>query len=102
MSTNQQSPRGARRVVEGVVVSDGMDKTIVVREDRLVPHPLYGKYVRRKSTYKAHDEGNTAHVGDRVEIVSTRPLSKTKSWRLVRIVRTARLGASAPSGSERA
>ena len=77
-----------RRVVTGKVVSDKMDKTIAVREERLVKHALYGKYIRRSTTYKAHDENNTAHLGDVVEITACRPLSKTKTWRLVRIVRS--------------
>jgi small subunit ribosomal protein S17 len=94
--------RGRRRVIQGVVVSDKMDKTITVREDRLVQHPLYGKFMRRKTTYKAHDETNQARQGDLVEIALTRPLSKTKSWRLVRIVSTARLAASPDAGEESA
>ncbi|MDA1193607.1 MAG: 30S ribosomal protein S17 [Planctomycetota bacterium] len=85
------SERGQRRVVTGRVVSDKMEKTITVREDRLVKHPLYGKYVRRATTYKAHDEAGTAHTGDVVEITPCRPLSKTKSWRLVRVVRAGSL-----------
>jgi small subunit ribosomal protein S17 len=79
--------RGKRRTVVGEVVSDKMDKTIKVREQRLVAHPLYGKYVRRDTMYKAHDETNQAHVGDIVEIAFGRPMSKTKNWRLVRVVR---------------
>ena len=80
--------RGKRRVVTGTVVSDKMDKTITVRQDRLVKHPLYGKYIRRATTYKAHDENNQAKVGDRVEITFCRPISKTKTWRLVNVVKT--------------
>lgn len=83
--------RGRHQTLEGRVVSDKMQKTIVVREDRLVKHPVYGKYVRRKSIYRAHDENNEARVGDVVEISQSRPLSKTKRWRLVRVVRQARL-----------
>ena len=78
--------RGTRKSVVGKVVSDKMAKTISVRSDRLVKHPLYGKYVRRWTVYKAHDEANEARMGDTVEIVATRPLSKTKRWRLARIV----------------
>lgn len=81
--------RGRRIKVQGVVHSDKMDKTIVVRVDRLVKHPTYKKYVKRRSTYYAHDEANEAEAGDRVEIVQTRPLSKKKRWRLVRVVRKA-------------
>lgn len=102
MSQGNTEGRGARRVIQGVVVSDRMDKTITVREDRLVQHPRYGKFVRRKTTYKAHDEQNTARVGDHVEIAMSRPLSKTKCWRLVRVLRTARLAASPDAGLESA
>ena len=78
--------RPSMRTVQGTVVSDKMDKTITVREERLVKHPLYGKYVRRSTSYKAHDERNEAVAGDRVEIVATRPISKSKHWRLLRVV----------------
>ncbi len=87
------SERGMRRTVTGKVVSDKMDKTITVCQERLVKHPLYGKYIRRATTYKAHDESNQAHTGDVVEIAFGRPISKTKTWRLARIVRSARLAA---------
>jgi len=86
--------RGSRAAVIGTVVSDKMDKTIVVRRDRKVKHPLYKKYVRRATKFIAHDEQNQARVGDEVEIVETRPLSKTKCWRLVRVVREAPRGES--------
>ena len=66
------------KTVTGTVVSDKMDKTITVREERMVKHPLYGKYVRRATVYKAHDEANQAEAGDRVEILFTRPISKSK------------------------
>ena len=85
--------RGMRRVVTGKVVSDKMDKTITVRQERLVKHPLYGKYIRRATSYKAHDENNQARMGDVVEITYGRPISKTKNWRLVRVVRSDRLAA---------
>ena len=84
-----KTTRGNRKRVIGKVVSDKMDKTISVRCDRLVKHPLYEKYVRRWTVYKAHDENNEAREGDTVEIMETRPLSKTKRWRLVRIVERA-------------
>jgi small subunit ribosomal protein S17 len=74
------------RRIQGVVESDRMDKTIVVKRDRLERHPLYGKFVRRTTTYYAHDEQNEAREGDRVEIVATRPLSKLKRWRLGRVL----------------
>ena len=73
----------------GVVVSDGMDKTIVVRVERLVEDPRYKKYVRRYSRYMAHDEGNACKVGDQVRIVEHRPLSKRKRWKLQETLATA-------------
>jgi small subunit ribosomal protein S17 len=79
--------RGRRKSRTGVVISDGMDKTVVVRIDRAFRHPLYDKTVRRSKKLAAHDE---AHVGDRVRVVETRPLSKTKRWRLVEIVEKAK------------
>jgi small subunit ribosomal protein S17 len=86
----QSSERGRRKVRTGVVVSDAMDKTVVVRIDRSFLHPLYGKTVRRSKKLAAHDEANEAHVGDRVRVAETRPLSKSKRWRLVEIVERAR------------
>ena len=68
------------RVISGVVVSDGMDKTVVVRIERQVKHPIYGKYIRRTDKVSAHDENNDCKVGDMISVVETRPLSKTKSW----------------------
>jgi small subunit ribosomal protein S17 len=73
-----------RRV--GMVTSDKMDKTITVVVERLVRHPLYRKYVRRRTVLKAHDENQEAKTGDRVEVEFSRPLSKTKRWQLVRVV----------------
>ena len=81
--------RGKRRRVVGVVVSDRMDKSVVVEVKRLVKHPLYRKYIRRRTKLMAHDEENTARVGDRVELVETRRLSKRKSWRLVQVMEKA-------------
>jgi small subunit ribosomal protein S17 len=78
--------RGIRKTKVGTVVSDRMDKTVVVRVERLVPHPVYKKYVKRRTTYKAHDEKNEYRIGDRVEIVETRPLSKEKRWRVGRLI----------------
>lgn len=71
----------------GVVVSDKADKTVVVRVDRIVPHALYKRYVRRKTQFMAHDETNGCRVGDTVEIVESRPLSARKRWRVRRVVR---------------
>jgi small subunit ribosomal protein S17 len=90
VSREQMQERGRRKVRTGVVVSDGMDKTVVVRIDRAFRHPLYGKTVRRSKKLAAHDEENAAHVGDRVRVVETRPLSKSKRWRLVEIVERAK------------
>ncbi|TZE82729.1 30S ribosomal protein S17 [Calorimonas adulescens] len=82
--------RGKRKERIGFVVSDKMDKTIVVAVEDRVQHPLYGKIVRRTKKYKAHDEKNEAHIGDKVLIMETRPLSKEKRWRLVDIVERAK------------
>lgn len=81
--------RNLRKVRQGVVVSDKMDKTVVVAVDTLVQHPLYGRAIKRTTKFKAHDEGNEAHVGDTVRIMETRPLSKDKCWRVVEIVKKA-------------
>ena len=75
-----------QRASYGMVVKDKMEKTVVVAVTRLVPHPLYGKVVRRVSRLKAHDERNESKVGDKVKIVETRPLSKDKHWRVAAIV----------------
>lgn len=83
--------RGKRRQVVGVVVSDRMDKSVVVEIQRLVKQPLYKKYIRRRSRLMAHDEENTARIGDRVELVETRPLSKRKSWRVLQVLMRAPL-----------
>jgi small subunit ribosomal protein S17 len=84
------STRTARKVRLGLVVSDKMDKTIVVAIERRVPHPVYGKMVTKTKRLKAHDESNSAKVGDTVKIVETRPLSKDKRFRLLEIVERAR------------
>ena len=84
-----EHPRGRRQERRGVVVSSGMDKTIVVRVDAVKAHPKYKKVVRRSAKFHAHDEQNQAKVGDVVRIVETRPLSKTKNWRLAEIVEVA-------------
>jgi small subunit ribosomal protein S17 len=82
--------RNDRKVREGLVVSDKMDKTIVVEVEDRVKHALYGKVLRRSSKLKAHDEQNTAGIGDRVLIMETRPTSATKRWRLVSVVEKAK------------
>ena len=82
--------RGRRKLRTGVVVSDKMEKTIVVAVMTLKPHPLYGRTVKRTVKFKAHDENNEAGTGDTVEIMECRPLSKEKNWRLSRIVEKAK------------
>lgn len=89
MTTSRATVRKGRRTKIAVVESDRGDKTLRVRIDRLVQHPKYGKYQRRKSVLHVHDEKNEAKAGDVVEIMECRPISKTKSWRLVRVVRKA-------------
>jgi len=86
----QPKPRGRRKMREGIVVSDKMDKTVVVRIEDQVKHPLYGKVFRRTSKLKAHDEHNACGVGDRVSLMETRPLSATKRWRVVEILEKAK------------
>lgn len=85
-----QNQRNERKVRRGVVVSDKMEKTIVVEIEHRSAHPLYGKVVRTTSKVKAQDSNNEAHVGDTVSIMETRPLSKTKRWRLVSIIERAK------------
>jgi len=94
----QAEPRGRRRVETGVVVSDKMNKTRRVEIPRLVKHPRYGKYIKRRTICHVHDEANEPHVGDTVEIMETRPLSKTKCWRLVRVVRKSALAPAVAAG----
>ncbi|MEI2766222.1 MAG: 30S ribosomal protein S17 [Dermatophilaceae bacterium] len=84
------APRRYRKTRQGYVVSDKMDKTVVVEVEDRVKHPLYGKVLRRSSKVKAHDEANSAGVGDRVLIMETRPLSATKRWRVVEILEKAK------------
>ncbi|HHT9129303.1 MAG TPA: 30S ribosomal protein S17 [Candidatus Brocadiaceae bacterium] len=85
-----ENKRGRRRKIVGMVIGNKMQKTIVVEVMRLVKHPRYGKYIKRSSIYKAHDENGQAKVGDKVEIIETRPLSKTKTTKLVRIIEKAK------------
>jgi small subunit ribosomal protein S17 len=82
--------RNNRKTRVGIVVSDKMDKTITVAVEEFVRHSLYGKEVKRRKTFKAHDEENACGIGDRVRIMETRPLSKDKRWRLVNIVEKAK------------
>ena len=88
--TNAAETRATRKTRTGLVVSDKMQKTVVVALERRVAHPVYGKMVKRTVKVKAHDEENTAKTGDLVRIAETRPLSKDKRWRLVEIVEKAR------------
>ena len=90
MSEEKVEQRGRRKVRVGVVVSDAMDKTVLVRIDRKMRHPLYKKTVARSMKLAAHDENNDAHVGDTVRVMEIRPLSKTKRWRLVEVVERAK------------
>ena len=90
MTGSRTEVRNARKTRVGLVVSDKMQKTVVVKIDRRVPHPMYGKMVTRTKNVKAHDEENTAKTGDTVRIMETRPLSKDKRWRVVEIVERAR------------
>jgi small subunit ribosomal protein S17 len=87
---SQTSERSRRKVRTGVVVSEKMDKTVLIRIDRKVRHPLYRKTVARSNKLAAHDENNDAHVGDTVRVMETRPLSKTKRWRVVEVVQRAK------------
>ena len=83
---------GARKVRQGVVISDKMDKTVVVLVEQLVQHSVYKKYINRRKKYKVHDPENRCRIGDQVSIVETRPLSREKRWRVQDIVRSATVG----------
>ena len=82
--------RNNRKVREGIVVSDKMEKSIVVLVERKMKHPIYGKFLKRSTKFMAHDEKNECRIGDRVRIMETRPLSKNKCWRLIEIVEKAK------------
>ncbi|HCK59655.1 MAG TPA: 30S ribosomal protein S17 [Gemmatimonadetes bacterium] len=86
MSENTTTERNRRKTRTGVVVSDAMNKTVIVNIERRFAHPLYGKGMKRTKKYHAHDENNEYQVGDTVRIVETRPLSKTKRWRVVELI----------------
>lgn len=85
----EERQRGRRKTLVGVVVSDKMHKTVVVMVERLVRHGMYGKMIRRKTKFKAHDEENRCGIGDKVVIVETRPLSKEKHWRITEVLEKA-------------
>jgi small subunit ribosomal protein S17 len=89
-TTTAATARGFRKTREGYVVSDKMNKTVTVEVEDRVQHPLYGKTIRRTKKVKAHDEANSAGVGDRVLLMETRPLSATKRWRVVQIIEKAK------------
>ncbi len=90
MRTMAENTRGIRKTRQGIVVSDKMDKTIVVAIRTRVKHPLYGKIMNRTTKLMAHDEANVCGIGDRVEVMETRKLSSTKHWRLVEILEKAK------------
>jgi small subunit ribosomal protein S17 len=90
MSDQNTETRSYRKIREGLVVGDKMDKTVVVAVEDRVMHSLYGKIIRRTTKYKAHDESNACGVGDRVRLMETRPLSATKRWRVVEILEKAK------------
>jgi small subunit ribosomal protein S17 len=96
------TPRVSGKELVGRVVSDKMDKTIVVSVERLQRHPLYKRVIKLSNKFKAHDEGNEAHVGDTVRIIESRPLSATKRWRLVEVIARAGESAGEPIVSEEA
>ena len=100
MEANNEAVIVHRKVRVGIVVSNKMDKTVVVKVSRLAEHPLYGKRIRRAKKYVAHDAGNTCRIGDEVRIRETRPLSKTKRWELVEVVRRAPVLDSDTPGEE--
>jgi len=93
--TTDSARNSRRKVREGVVVSSKMDKTVVVKISRRVAHPLYKKIITKFNKFQTHDEKNEAQVGDLVEIMETRPISKTKRWRLVRVVKSGELAMAA-------
>ena len=83
---SEEIQKKQKRKIKGTVVSDKMNKTVVVQVTTLVKHPMYGKYYRKYKKFKAHDEKEEAHIGDRVQIIECRPLSKTKSFRLYKVL----------------
>ncbi len=89
-NSTDKPERGRRHKLIGIVVSDKTEKTRVITVSRLVRHPKYEKIIRKRKRFYVHDEGNQSHLGDLIEVVATRPISKLKRWRLVRIVKAAR------------
>ena len=90
MTTTTADDRNRRKLRSGKVVSDRMDKTVVVSIERLVKHPVYGRYVRKRSKFKVHDEKNECRIGDVIRFMETRPVSKDKRWRFVEFVERAK------------
>jgi small subunit ribosomal protein S17 len=90
MSTTSETRVAQRKELQGIVVSDAMDKTVVIRVDRTKKHPRYSKVVRLSRKVHVHDERNDAHVGDTIRVISCRPMSKTKTWRLAEVVERAK------------
>jgi small subunit ribosomal protein S17 len=90
MATDMTTTRSRRKTRVGKVVSDRMDKTVVVSIERLVQHPTYGRYVRRRAKFKVHDENNECKVGDTIRFMETRPMSKDKRWRFLEFVERAK------------
>lgn len=89
MTENNVETKALTRTLVGTVTSDKMDKTVTVLVERRVKHPLYGKYIVQNKKYHAHDENNTCGIGDKVEIAESRPISKTKSWKVTRVIEKA-------------
>ena len=85
-----ETARNTRKTFVGLVESNKMDKTIIVRIDRLIKHRAYGKYIKRSTKLAAHDPDNTCNIGDKVSVVATRPISKSKRWRLVEVIERAK------------
>jgi small subunit ribosomal protein S17 len=81
--------RGIKRQVVGTIVSNKMEKSVIVLVERMVKHPLYHKFIRRRAKFAAHDENNACHIGDKVRITESRPISKTKKWRVSEIIEKA-------------
>lgn len=100
MEAHMETGLSHRKVRVGIVVSNKMDKTVIVKVSRLAEHPLYGKRIQRARKYVAHDEENTCRIGDQVRIRETRPLSKTKRWELVEVMRRAPVFDSDTPGKE--
>ena len=90
MTDNIEMERGRRQVLAGTVVSDKMDKTVTIKVERTVMHPLYKRFMKKSQKYVAHDETNDCNIGDRVVITACRPLSKRKRWRVTEIVERAK------------